>query len=175
MRIEMAKTNIAQNALTQQRLKELLDYDLETGVFTWKVGRKGTAKGDVAGCLHKDTGYLRIGIDYVDYMSHRLAWLYVYGAFPDETIDHIDRVRSNNSIANLRAATYSQNQANTSAYVTNKCGIKGIRFRKDIRRWQARICMNRKQTNLGTFDTAEEARAAYKAAAEIYYGEFANV
>lgn len=86
--------------LTVERLRELLDYDPETGVFRWKEPRRKCRVGEVAGSLRKD-GYVKIQVDGRFYQAHRLAWLCVYGVWPS-AIDHIDGNRANNAIANLR-------------------------------------------------------------------------
>lgn len=88
-------------------------------------------------------------------------------------VDHIDRNKLNNQRSNLRAATQSQNSANAKVSKNNVAGIKGIRLRHNGR-WQSVIKVNWKLLCLGTFDTAEEAHAAYREAAEFYFGEFAN-
>lgn len=91
--------------LTLSRLKKLLDYDPSSGIFHWKfiVFRSKMKVGDVAGGLD-EKGYVRIRIDGIKYRAHRLAWFYVKGVWPSDTIDHKDRVRNNNRILNLREA-----------------------------------------------------------------------
>jgi hypothetical protein len=90
-----------QDKLTAERLRERLHYDAETGVFTRRVGSGHAHAGDMAGSVHS-TGYVRIGIDGGKYTAHCLAWLYVHGVWPSDQIDHINRNRSDNRIANLR-------------------------------------------------------------------------
>ena len=159
--------------LTADRLRELLDYDPATGVFTWRVTRCGRAlAGNRAGSVDGQ-GYRWIGLDDRDYLEHRLAWLYTYGTLPSLEIDHIDRVRSNNAIGNLRHATHGQNQANSGPQRNNISGIKGIYLTKSGR-WMAQIKAAGTRRHLGTFDTAEEASAAYARAAELNFGEFAR-
>ena len=94
--------------LTQEYLKSILDYDLDTGIFTWKINKaKRTKIGDIAGWSYN--GYREIEINDKKYKAHRLAWLYVYGEMPNKLIDHIDGNRSNNKISNLREATLDGN------------------------------------------------------------------
>lgn len=150
--------------LTQERLKELLHYDPETGVFTWLINPyREKVKGLVAGSIRKD-GYSRIGIDGARYLSHRLAWLYVYGAWPIGVIDHKDRNPRNNGIANLRDVTQKENSENSRVCTSNTSRYKGVSWSVGARRWQARIQHYGKQIYLGLFNTAEEASAAYLAA-----------
>lgn len=99
--------------ITQARLKELLSYDPATGVFIWKVTRNGKMKvGLPAGSIDREDGYVEICLDRRDYKAHRLAWLYVTGAWPVYGIDHIDRDKTNNRFINLRDVPHSVNLKN---------------------------------------------------------------
>jgi hypothetical protein len=155
--------------ITAERLRKLLHYDPETGVFTWRMQRGPAAAGAVAGSPHRD-GYVCIGIDGRWYLAHRLAWLYMSGEWPENQIDHHDGKRSNNRIANLRPATHAQNQMNSRAY--GQSGRKGVSWNRG--RWQARIRVNRVLIHLGRFDDKEEAAAAYALHARKHFGEFAR-
>lgn len=162
--------------LTAELLRELLDYDRETGIFTWRIDRQGGARaGRVAGSFggHK---YQRIHVAGELHYAHRLAWLYVTGEWPSDQIDHIDRDKANNSFANLRPATCSQNGANSGPRKKNTSGYKGVSLHKRTNKWVAYIRAPGRQTstNLGYFDTPEAANEAYCAAAEKHYGEFAK-
>lgn len=149
--------------VTQERLKELLDYDPGTGIFTWRVSC-GTAKaGSVAGTVRPD-GYVAIQIDRKPYLAHRLAWLYVHGEFPTDQIDHVNRVRTDNRIENLRLATNAENAQNMSKYRTNTSNVVGVCWNKRGGNWVAFIWLNGKKIHLGLFDTIEEAAAARTAA-----------
>ena len=142
--------------LTQQKLKQYLNYDPLTGVFIWIVNRSRNARaGSVAGCL--DQGYFRIMISGKPYKAHRLAWLYVYGYFPEHEIDHIDRNKSNNRINNLRHATHQCNMRNIGLRQDNTSGIKGVSWHKQHDKWQVHIKVNNKKYYLGHFTDFTEA------------------
>ena len=113
--------------LTAERLREVLDYGPDTGVFTWKIRTNSRVKvGDVAGALRPD-GYIQISIDGRLHRAHRLAWLYVTGESPPDQIDHINGVRDDNRIANLRLATSAENKQNLRrAKSRNKTGFLGV-------------------------------------------------
>lgn len=152
--------------LTQSRLKELMSYDPNTGEFSRKISRGGAKVGDVSGT--NNDGYMQLRVDGKSYKAHRLAWLYVMGRWPDKDIDHINGVRCDNRIVNLREATRAENKQNTRlAHADSRSGLLGVvRHRSQ---WQARIGVNGKKLHLGSFETAEAAHAAYLAAkAEVH-------
>lgn len=158
--------------LTVQRLKELLRYDPETGVFYRLKGTgKGAHVGAVAGSKTK-FGYIVISADRHPYMAHRLAWLYTTGDWPAGLLDHKDGDRSNNAFSNLREATKSQNAANAKRHSDNSSGIKGVSLHKASGRWRATIGFNGRQFGLGYFVTKEEAQAAYSKKAKELFNEF---
>ena len=157
--------------LTAEMLREILHYDTDTGVFTWKVSLSSTGLANSeAGCRVSD-GYLRIRVHKVLYLAHRLAWLYHFGEWPKDQIDHVNRVRSDNRISNLRNATDKQNRQNMSLAVNNTTGHTGITWHKPAGKWQARIKHNRKHFHLGLFDDLEDAVAARKAAEKLYWAD----
>lgn len=169
---------------SQDRLKQLLCYDPETGLFTWAVdvicgrgrGHPIVKAGDVAGGVSSapHTSYVFIGVDGKRFAAHRLAFIYMIGVAPD-IVDHIDGNGLNNSWENLRAATKSQNAANSKTPVDNKVGVKGVMRDKHGKKWVAQIKPSgHRSTHLGTFDTIEEASAAYERAARMHFGEFAR-
>lgn len=160
--------------LTQERLKEILHYNPETGDFTNRINRGTRAKaGEVAGGIDLE-GYLKIKIDGRPYKSHRLAWLYICGEMPPEHIDHINGVRTDNRMVNLRPATNSENQRNRGAPKNSTTGVKGVSWCQRDRRYRARINTYGKCKYLGLFGTAEEAATAYAEAAKRFHGEFAR-
>lgn len=156
--------------LTAERLRELLNYNPDTGIFTYRIVRPGQPAGLVAGSLNK-FGYLRIRIDGRKYMAHRLAWLYVHGVWPPSELDHRNRVKRDNRIDNLRPTTRSGNTQNQiRARADSHSGLKGAR--RDRSRWAARITVNGKEKTLGRFDTAEEAHACYMRAKKELHPSF---
>ena len=158
--------------LTQERLKELLHYDPETGVFTARVNRGSVQIGAKAG--GENRGYIRIGVKNKKYFAHRLAWFYVHGCWPSKELDHINGKRPDNRLSNLREATRAQNNSNRPVHRRNEYGKKGAYFIKNRNKWRALIGKDKRLIHLGYFDSAEEAQAAYIAAARTHYGEFAR-
>ena len=161
--------------ITQKELMALLNYDPDTGIFTWKVKRKSVNIGDVAGNAKKTDGYMRIKINGSQYYCHRLAWLYIHGSFPESQIDHINNDRSDNRISNLRCANYQTNAFNRKPSSRNIHGMQGIRPNRYATKWQATIKISGKNIFIGTFDTKEEAHDAYKNYAKNAHGNFYNL
>ena len=159
--------------VTLERLKELLSYDPDTGLFTWRVARGKAARGSVAGYLRPD-GYLEIRLDERAYYAHRLAWLYTKGVWPPRKLDHEDLNKANNREGNLRLATNSQNSGNTGLNSRNTSGYKGVKQLPNGR-FVAQIGRHGRMYHLGMYANAFEAVAAYEAAAVEHYGEFARV
>lgn len=155
--------------LTQSRLKQLLHYDPDTGVFTWLANRGRKAKtGGMAGSINT-CGHRQIKIGGRAYMAHRLAWLYVHGAWPKDQTDHINGVRDDNRIANLREATQSENNQNVAMYSNNTSGFIGVSWFPATMKWKAQIKVNGGVKHIGYFDMPEAAHAAYLAAkAELH-------
>lgn len=151
-----------QDQLTQSRLKELLDYDPETGVFTQNGVRLGSNKG----C----NGYVRITIGRKSYRAHRLAFFWMNGAWPKLDVDHINGVRDDNRWRNLREVTRHENCCNIGgAKSNNKSGFLGVSLKKSTGRFQAQIYKAGKYVHLGYHPTAEAAHAAYlKAKDELH-------
>ena len=142
----------------------------ETGIFTRKVSTSNSVKvGDVAGSLDGD-GYLQITVLSRVYKAHRLAWLYMYSNWPNDQIDHINRIRTDNRIANLREVSHKQNGQNRSKSSNNTSGHTGVRWHRWASKWLANIKHNHKLIHLGCFATIEEAIAARKAGELKYWG-----
>ena len=161
--------------MTQEELKKLVKYDRSTGVFNW-VNCAGTKKDPNRPLGYKHGfGYLIIDINNKKYMAHRLAWLYENGFMPKDHLDHINGIKTDNRIENLREATNQENQFNSKLRIDNSSGIKGVHWHKDINKWIARIRTgSRKRLYLGSFDSLDLAAAAVNNARLKYHGEFAN-
>lgn len=164
--------------LTADRARELLSYDPDTGELRWRVTRATNAReGDLAGCLGRQ-GYREMTVEMRTRTAHRIAWLIVHGRWPLEELDHINGDRADNRLCNLREATHAQNQRNRVRVISgrnpNTSGYKGVTWHGERKQWMARIRVNGTRKTIGRFPTAEEAHAAYCAAARRHYGEFAR-
>ena len=149
---------------TPERLRELLSYDADSGVFTWRVTRTGKARaGTVAGRV-TDFGYRQIQIDGRYYSAHRLAFLYMLGRWPHQQVDHRDGRRDNNAWHNLREADQFENMQNRATPRNNSSGYIGVAFVRSKGKYCAMIAAGRRRKNLGWFDTAVQACAAYREA-----------
>lgn len=154
-------------------VKDCLNYEPETGVFTWRMTTTRTKVGAIAGALSGANGYVRISLAGVSYRAHRLAWFYVHGEWPAMHVDHINRDKTDNRLANLRLVTQQQNMQNTRKRKNSACDFKGVTpFTRDKSRFVAQIRYDGKQRKLGIFATQEEAHKAYCDAARERFGEF---
>ena len=163
--------------LTQERLKGLLDYDPETGVFTWRDSWSSRAcVGSQAG--QKRTGalgktYIRLGIDGGSYLAHRLAFLWMEGTLPEEQTDHEDGDGTNNRWSNLKRVNHQQNGRNQRRTKSNISGVTGVYWHKKAQKWTAQIKVDGRPCYLGLFASKEDAIAARKAA-ELEYNFHPN-
>jgi hypothetical protein len=148
--------------VTAEQLRSLLAYDPETGWLTWRETKGRAMRGAVAGTMAH--GYRLIRIQSRRYAAHRLAWLYVYGEWPEADIDHINGDRADNRIANLRKATRAENQQNRAIDHANTSGYPGVTYDKARQKWKAHIRKMNKTVNLGRFESAAEAGRVYLAA-----------
>lgn len=157
--------------ITQSRLKEILHYDPETGIFTRKIrccnGRFGVIRTSPS-----PSGYYRIMINSIRYYAHKLAWLYIYGELPTGNLDHINRIRTDNRISNLRIASNSQNCMNCTIYSSNTSGQKGVNFSKKHNTWIVRCRVNNIRYYLGCYKNKEDAINIYIAFAKHVHGVF---
>jgi hypothetical protein len=159
--------------VTHERLKELLSYDPETGIFTWKTTRGRMMAGDEAGSLF-NKGYVFISVDEKRYMRSRLAWFYIHGVWPKEFIDHKNGNRADDRLSNLREATCAENNRNSQRHKKNSTGFRGVTWRPKDHSWEAAIRNGGGKIYLGRFKTGEEAHKAYCDAAKKLHGEFAR-
>ena len=155
--------------MSQQELKKLLEYSPKTGQFLWlKISKFSKIKiGDIAGCFDSK-GYRIIRINKKGYKAHRLAFLWMLGYLPENPVDHIDRIRDNNSWDNLREVSIICNSRNKNTMVINKSGVTGVCFAKHQNKWQAHIRIHGKGIYLGQFETILAAAKARWEAEKLY-------
>lgn len=155
----------------------MFDYDATSGLLRWKdraewsAQHRGKYSGTVAG-THDAKGYIEVRFDGQAYLAHRLIWKWTYDQEPDD-IDHRNRIKDDNRLSNLRECTHAGNTRNAAGW-SKKHLPKGVHRRAESGRFRAIICFERRNINLGTFDTVEQAAAAYARAAVHYHGEFAR-
>lgn len=146
--------------ITQEYIKEILEYNRETGQFSWLIPVKKKSKDGYAGKVERVSGYRRIGINGKYYAAHRLAWLYIYGDWPDGVIDHLNQDKLDNRIENLRSVTVAQNGRNCKMAKNNTSGITGVDWHRSSGKWRVRACQDSRRTNLGFYDNIFDAAAA---------------
>jgi len=169
---DFIEVNMINQLPTQQRLKEMLKYNPETGVATYKVAPrfKPWLKGIEAGSKSKRDGYRRIIIGQRSYMAHRVVWKIHYGTDPEKYIDHINGIKDDNRINNLREATRGQNQLNRKVNQNHSTGVKGVYIVGS--RYCAHIKNGDKLEYLGSYGTIKEASKAYTSKAKELHGEY---
>ena len=146
--------------LTQARLKELLHYDPETGIFRWLTDICNVKAGDVAGTSKNDSshkGRRAISIDRTTYHASRLAWLYIEGYLPEHEIDHINRDQTDDRWSNLRHVTRSCNARNCGVYKNNTSRVTGVRWDQKRKKWKVDISLSGRRKWLGRFEDFTEA------------------
>jgi hypothetical protein len=153
--------------LSQERVKQMLDYDPETGEFTRKTSAGGFPVGTVAGSVNQVNGYRYVSVDRKYHLAHRLAWLYVYGRWPSGPLDHINRVRTDNRIENLREVTATQNNLNLGLASNNKSGEPGVVWDAPRGKWIAQVKHKSCNIHLGRFATQLEAVRARQGAMAV--------
>ena len=152
---------------------DVLDYDAATGELFWndkapvKVRNKPANAKDGQGYIH-----LKVGGKMI--LGHRIVWFKVYGEFPSLQIDHINGIKDDNRISNLRLASNSQNSMNKGKQSNNTSGFKGVTFHKHTKKYHAKICINGQRTSLGYYDVAADAYNAYLKAQGELHGQFAK-
>jgi hypothetical protein len=156
------------NDLSAEEVRELFDYDDETGVLYWAIDRSiKTKAGDVAGGGHNQ-GYLRVGVNYSHYLIHRIVWLLKYGDWPKYTIDHIDGDKKNNRISNLRDCPQQENLKNQGLRTNSSSGIVGVNWIKATSKWRAIITIDGRTKVLGQFINIKDAEECRLKANAVY-------
>lgn len=185
---ELQKQNVAQEnaglgnagrkrkrSISQEKLRELLDYDSCTGIFTWRLNLGARAVfGGIPGTVDRG-GYLKITVNRQAFMAHRLAWIYVYGGdISTSEIDHINGDRLDNRIENLRLANRNENSWNQKIKASNTSGVKGVSWDKPAKKWRAQCMLNGVKYFLGRFNSISDAEMAVISFREKFHGEFIN-
>lgn len=159
--------------MNAERLRQLLSYDPETGVFTWRIARGPVVAGSAAG--FPIGRYWMICVDGRDYSAHRLAWLHMHGHWPAEDVDHTNGDGLDNRAANLREATRTENCCNTRRGSRNTSGEKGVSYWSKPEKWVAEVVLHGRRVHLSKHDTFEAAVAARRAAVTAHHGQFARI
>jgi len=160
--------------ITQSELKQVLQYEPETGVFIWITNHAhGSKKYGMSAGYRLASGHIRIKILGRGYPAHRLAWLYMTGEHPPTTdVDHVNMVPNDNRWCNLRLATVSQNHANKHGRLNSKSGLKGVSPSRG--KWRASIKHQNKYKHIGVFNCPAAASFAYQVEADKLFGAYAR-
>jgi hypothetical protein len=165
---------MTKRALSAERLRELVKYDPETGIFTRRIATSNRIKvGDLVGSPMA-IGYFEASIGGRRDTLHRFAWLYMTGEWPDGDIDHRDLDESNTRWGNLRCGSHAQNIANQKTRIDTVTGVKGVCLDRRTGRFAAYVTINQRKIHLGMFESKEDAGNAYREAATRHFGEFAR-
>ena len=151
-------------------IKKLISYSPQSGIFLWSKSRRGVSAGAVAGCINQE-GYRQIRVERRVYLAHRLAWLISYGEWPPGEIDHINGLRDDNRICNLRVVDRAGNSQNRRSAMSNNksCGLLGATWNKQHQCWQSKLQENKRRHHIGYFKTAIEAHRAYMKAKDVLH------
>jgi hypothetical protein len=161
-----------EKGLTVDRLREVLSYNADTGALTWRITTRGKIQAGRPAGSSNGNGYTVIKIDGKRHMAHRLAWGLSYGEFPDREVDHVNTVRDDNRLMNLRLATPSENRHNASGHRDSALQMKGVTPSRGL--YQAQIKIGGRKVWLGRFLTQDAAHAAYRRATVENFGAFAR-
>ena len=157
--------------LTQERVRELFDYR-EDGVLVRRVSTSPTArKGEVITRRHNE-GYVLVKIDKKEYRVHRIVWLWHHGYLPENVVDHINHIKDDNRIENLREVTQKCNLRNSKVSAKNTSGVRGVHYDKRSGKWGAQIKVDNKGINLGLFnDKITAAMIRFESEVEVGWNE----
>jgi len=162
--------------VSKERIDELFHIDVNLGIVSRKRASGRSRPGIRAGYTDSRNGYRYICIDRVDYFEHNLIWFMCYGQWPSGNleIDHINRVRDDNRLCNLRLATRSQNNANMKLRKDNRTGCRGVYFNSKSRKFIVQVTKEGVTKTVGRFDSLEEAAKIAKEFRKLVFGEFAH-
>lgn len=147
--------------MNDKNFTHLLNYDKETGLFTWKQNHGSVKKGDIAASRTRQ-GYMCLRVNNKFYLCHRLAWFFVHDVWPSGDIDHINEIKSDNRIVNLRDVDRCSNLRNQSnPQKNNKSGLRGVHWDRKKEKWVAQMSVSKKKIHLGYFDDCNEAYKTY--------------
>ena len=166
------RTGVEKAMITKEYAKELFRYDQNTGALHWKKSRSGAKKSGVAGSADAK-GYIICTVNGKRYKAHRLIWLMAYGEFPPDQIDHINQIKNDNRISNLRSVDTRTNMKNAKLYSSNTWGVAGVYWYKNDKKWIADIKADGVRRYLGTYFDFFEAVCARKTA-EVRYNFHPN-
>lgn len=177
----------AVSMITPDILRELIEYHPDSGRFFWKMRERKWFKdersqkiwntkfaGKETFTTNDGDGYRMSSVLHVKVKAHRVAWAIHYGETPSCFLDHINTIKDDNRISNLRLASNSENMCNTTKRADNTSGVKGVYWCKEKSKWCAEIKKNGKKRFLGRFIDIDQARLAYEKASKMYHGEFAR-
>ena len=164
----MKTPDISAAHITQEKVRSLLYLNDSTGEFFWAAARSNRHPKDAKAGSVTSQGYVRINLLKRPVLAHRLAWLYVYGKWPDGELDHINGDPADNRICNLREVSHAKNMQNIHKKSNTVSGIKGVSLFRGLQ-WKAQITHQYKATHLGYFATKEEAALAYAKAATVMH------
>ena len=153
-------------------LKDLIEYNPITGIFTWNKSRPGVTKGSVAGFINQK-GYKILKIKRKKFFASNIAWFYMTGEWPENQVDHINRIKNDDRWENLRKATVSQNGMNR-VWKTTKSGITGVKWYSNRNSWKVSIMKNGKSYFLGWYKDFDIAVQKRKEAEKLYFGKIKN-
>lgn len=157
--------------ITQSELKELLDYNKDTGIFTWKKRTSNRIKvGSIAGNLH-NKGYIELKVNGIRFLCHRLAWFYEYDELPT-LIDHINGDKADNRLTNLRKATQQSNAYNSKLRSNNKSGVRCVSWDKVRNNWAVRVTVDNQLKYFGNYNDLETAKKVADGVRKLIHKDF---
>ena len=157
--------------ITQSELKELVNYDKDSGIFTWKKKTSNRVKvGSVVGNLH-NCGYIEMRVGGTRCLAHRLAFLYEHGYMPN-LVDHVNGNKQDNRICNLREATYQRNAYNSKIRSDNKSGVRCVSWNKTSNKWEVRVKLNGKLNHYGNYSDLDVAKKVADKIRNLEHKEF---